>query len=370
MSGTSPYNVQSPSYHSSSYLPKMEANFWNNLRCCETGFSDLHELLQHFEEVHSQVPSAYPYRMSQPGSERLSRRKSSSLGTVTGQDQSRANNQVRGFQTPSESRLNGVQGLQTFRLGQNAHEGPSKSSLSPVQDLETIGDMDMDDDQMQPIGNDLSMFHQQSEVFSNANSSILSSFTSGLGNAAGESKGYQSSNPTTPNPGSSMFARQSLMASSMNTPVLGLQPGLGMDNGGQSGTPDEPESGFGNGPFTTNNLPFNTQMLQNLNSDFGNMDFSTGNDMQDLCIDDPAKALFSQQGGINAQQQFSHFGFLNGTSSTADDTTRRLQAAQLLGKNKGVEEERPFKCPVIGCEKAYKNANGLRYHEKVLFPRS
>lgn len=28
-------------------------------------------------------------------------------------------------------------------------------------------------------------------------------------------------------------------------------------------------------------------------------------------------------------------------------------------------EERPFKCLVIGCDKAYKNTNSLRYHERV-----
>jgi transcription factor SFP1 len=27
------------------------------------------------------------------------------------------------------------------------------------------------------------------------------------------------------------------------------------------------------------------------------------------------------------------------------------------------EEHKPFRCPVIGCEKAYKNQNGLKYHK-------
>ncbi|KAF2435586.1 hypothetical protein EJ08DRAFT_555925, partial [Tothia fuscella] len=27
-------------------------------------------------------------------------------------------------------------------------------------------------------------------------------------------------------------------------------------------------------------------------------------------------------------------------------------------------ETKPFKCPVIGCEKAYKNQNGLKYHKQ------
>ncbi|KAK2068227.1 hypothetical protein P8C59_002881 [Phyllachora maydis] len=27
------------------------------------------------------------------------------------------------------------------------------------------------------------------------------------------------------------------------------------------------------------------------------------------------------------------------------------------------EEHKPFRCPVVGCEKAYKNQNGLKYHK-------
>ncbi|KAK3079647.1 Transcriptional regulator of ribosomal biogenesis proteins [Coniosporium uncinatum] len=31
----------------------------------------------------------------------------------------------------------------------------------------------------------------------------------------------------------------------------------------------------------------------------------------------------------------------------------------------GLEQEiKPFRCPVIGCEKAYKNQNGLKYHKQ------
>ena len=28
------------------------------------------------------------------------------------------------------------------------------------------------------------------------------------------------------------------------------------------------------------------------------------------------------------------------------------------------EENKPFKCPVIGCDKTYKNQNGLKYHRQ------
>lgn len=115
-------------------------------------------------------------------------------------------------------------------------------------------------------------------------------------------------------------------------------------------------------------MPFNSQMLQRLNNEFGNLDFgNNGNEMLDLCINEPAKALYSEGGGFNTQQ-FPHFNFTsNIVTSNGDENARKLQAHRLasgIGKMPG-EEERPFKCPVIGCEKAYKNANGLRYHEKV-----
>src|SRR5687767_2657079 len=53
MTGTSPFSYQSPSYHSSSYLPKLEANFFRDFSCCGKTLPSLHDLLQHYEEVHA-----------------------------------------------------------------------------------------------------------------------------------------------------------------------------------------------------------------------------------------------------------------------------------------------------------------------------
>src|SRR4051812_11468827 len=54
MAGTSPFPYQSPSYHSSSYLPKLEANFMRDFSCCGNTLPTLHDLLQHYEESHAQ----------------------------------------------------------------------------------------------------------------------------------------------------------------------------------------------------------------------------------------------------------------------------------------------------------------------------
>src|SRR4029434_3982217 len=53
MTGTSPYiNTQSSSFHSSSYIPRLEASFMRDFFCCDRTWPTLHDLLQHYEEHH------------------------------------------------------------------------------------------------------------------------------------------------------------------------------------------------------------------------------------------------------------------------------------------------------------------------------
>src|ERR1700761_6837517 len=59
MTGTSPFTFQSPSFHSSSYLPKLEANFMKDFSCCGLTLPTLHDLLQHYEEAHAQKDSIH-----------------------------------------------------------------------------------------------------------------------------------------------------------------------------------------------------------------------------------------------------------------------------------------------------------------------
>ncbi len=52
--GTSPnLSHQSPSFHSTSYIPKMEAAFMRDFICCDHVFPTMHDLLQHYEENHN-----------------------------------------------------------------------------------------------------------------------------------------------------------------------------------------------------------------------------------------------------------------------------------------------------------------------------
>jgi hypothetical protein len=105
-----------------------------------------------------------------------------------------------------------------------------------------------------------------------------------------------------------------------------------------------------------------------------NFDYTLGfgleNNLGDMTIDDPAKRLFSKQGGMNNNQL--QFGMKSGPMSMDGDLAKRLREQQLVGGLGGPivgfpePEQKPFKCPVIGCEKSYKNQNGLKYHKQVI----
>lgn len=111
---------------------------------------------------------------------------------------------------------------------------------------------------------------------------------------------------------------------------------------------------------------------------FGSFNFGNGNEMLDLCIDEPAKRLFSANGAYNNSSNSSTSGPMSNAARLGDaqysensELARTIREQQRLagvpdggsGPNDGVAK--PFHCPVIGCEKAYKNQNGLKYHKAV-----
>ena len=137
------------------------------------------------------------------------------------------------------------------------------------------------------------------------------------------------------------------------------------------GTPAELDDNIieGMDDMSMQNNPF--YMNQNQNFNYGA--FGNNSDMLDLCIDEPAKRLFSTAGGFNAQAQSQgHMRLGSGQYGPNSDLARRIREQQMLAglpdTTTGLmphDEPKPFRCPVIGCEKAYKNQNGLKYHKSV-----
>lgn len=101
--------------------------------------------------------------------------------------------------------------------------------------------------------------------------------------------------------------------------------------------------------------------------DLGDMNFANGNNNNNandsnFCINDPGKHLFSPNGAFppgnrTIQAQLAQLGLTQGQFADAETNKMLLQRLQTMMMP---EEHKPFKCPVIGCEKAYKNQNGLK----------
>ncbi|KAJ5361762.1 hypothetical protein N7541_002606 [Penicillium brevicompactum] len=334
MTGTSPFTFQSPSFHSSSYLPKLEANFMRDFSCCGVTLPTLHDLLQHYEEAHATKSPNQGHRPSQGEN-----RAALAAAAIAQQQSQQHGNQGRGLQPDRTLDMQ-------RKLGQNP---------SPLQhaDLDTIDDMELDD----ALGDG---------GFGNSN---LTPGQLNLGMLPSHQGFSTPSQPGTPiGSGRPLSLQNNPTVSSVNTPTLMANP---LQNSQFRNTPDS--SGPGTpaeidesmmGGFGDLSMQNNT-MGQNQNQ-FGRFN-GNNNDMVDLCIDEPAKRLFSPSGGMGSPN--AHFKLSGAQYGPNSDIARRIREQQLLA---GVpdttvilpnEEPKPFRCPVIGCEKAYKNQNGLKYHK-------
>lgn len=368
MAGTSPFAFhQSPSFHSSSYLPKMEAQFLTGYQCCGTTLGDMHQLLQHYEEHHAQPPALVASRLSQSGQGGLGPN-GRSTGTLGGQN------------TQQYTQLPQATDTQTgFRAGQNLMssfraDGFNRTTLSTLQDMDTLEDMEMDD----PIGpsEPVQRFpNQQQQQFQGLSGARIPQLNVNLANTMQSHQGLRGSTPTTPSAGHQALPLQNNpTVSSVNTPALSTQS-LQHNNktspeSSAPGTPGDFDQEFAGNYMGGITMPPNSDTLQGHNAGWPNLGYNIGNDMSDLTIDEPAKRLSSKQGGFNHQQVQMQTAFRNELLSNTD-LAKRLREEQLVtglgGNPVGFfeQEHKPYKCPVIGCEKAYKNQNGLKYHKQV-----
>lgn len=380
MTGTSPFAFQSPSYHSSSYLPKLEANFMRDFYCCGLTLPTLHDLLQHYEEAHAQKPSEVSQvagRQQPPVPDARAAIATNTAAAV----QQQAEQQRRQEQLASAARAHG-----SSHHGHQSHNRPPtfSSTLQTIPDMDTVEDMEMDDvdatpEQSSPTHLFTSPKSQQSPPmqFSSAKQPQIPQLNTSM------MQGHQAFRNSTPNtpiaPGRNAAPFQNTSAG-QNTPTLMNNPMQQQFQGLQDpshitpetslpGTPGEIDDGIigGMDGMSMQSQLFNSQTGLNDFGLFGN------NDMLDLCIDEPAKRLFTPGGGQQSHQhQSGHARLGSGQYGPNSDIAKRIReqqmAAGLPDTTTGIlphEEPKPFRCPVIGCEKAYKNQNGLKYHKAV-----
>ncbi|MCJ1228215.1 Transcriptional regulator of ribosomal biogenesis proteins [Toensbergia leucococca] len=382
MQGTSPFPYQSPSFHSSSYLPKLEANFMRDFSCCGQVLPSLHELLQHYEEQHAQQmpPSSQKHQMTQINTQPDSKAAIAAGAFETVQQQARQAQQQTRPSAPDRTSLasgsNQVGAASgTQQRPQSSTIGFAPSQLQAGHDMDDVQDMEMDDDQTANVSQaQYSLpgpprITQRSQFGQTASVQVtpLDINALNMGNSIQGHQGLRNSQPTTPVSAgrSGGFYQNNPTVSSVNTPTLTTHPlqqqQINTPDSSTPGTPGELESGF---IGDVGNMSMNNQQFLPNQQHFG-FDFGNGNDMLDLCIDEPAKRLFNPNGGFSQSTQYSPLKLDGGQYGENSELARTIREQQRMA---GVPEPdgaiaKPFRCPVIGCEKAYKNQNGLKYHK-------
>lgn len=345
MQGTSPFGThQSPSFHSGSYLPKLEANFMRDFTCCDKILPNLHNLLEHYEEAHTQ-PSPNTARnnafstFSQMGAPKMP--SSRTTPTTPGQANAQVSSGHLGQQNRGTSAGLSMLGKQQ-NGGLNGVRMNATMTSNMNDEMDAVADMEMDDAVGAMEIDDSQRMHQTRQLFGQQQRPQLNMNTSGL------TQGLRTSQPPTP-AAASFGLQNNPTVSSVNTPTLTTHQGQ-LPQRGQAGMDDMDEDlpGMPMGGNTT---------------DIGDMNFG-GNDASDsnFCINDPGKHLFSPNGAFPAanrsiQAQLAQLG-INQAQFTDPEANKALM--QRLQSMMMPEEHKPFKCPVIGCEKAYKNQNGLK----------
>ncbi|QIW97966.1 hypothetical protein AMS68_003484 [Peltaster fructicola] len=350
MTGTSPYNFQSPSFHSSSYLPKMEANYMKDYVCCDIHLDSMHELLQHYEEAHAQQPNQTIGRTPQEQRFPVNRVANATNTAQAVQQQTQAQ---QGVTQPSNLQAN------------NHHNFPAVPSPlfngaipDQMSTFDNLDDMEMDDGSILsqlPQGTQFQpqpQFGRQQPRAPSVNVNLANAF---------QGHNMHTSTPTTPHASqSSMFGLpNNPTVSSVNTPTLSTQTVSQRMATPDSSTPGTPAE-FDVDISQLNNLGFDYNSIMAGNYDFNNLNLNQNGGP--ATIDDPAKRLLSRQG-------FGNKGFPASALANDSELAKRVRENQLLNGLAGAggfvgEEIKPFKCPVIGCEKAYKNQNGLKYHKQ------
>lgn len=378
MRGTSP----SPSFHSSSYMPKFETQFMSNFLCCDSMFPNLHELMGHYETFH---PEQLPGSMSIQNQRQVSApdpKAAIAAGAAAAvRDPTRAQ---QSQQEPNHASLEAQKAQQ--QAWQTIH-GFAPPPTPIVGEEEAVGDMEMDDGYpadttssqyapQQPMITHQSQFGRQTNCVPPLDTHALN-----MSNMQPKHQGLRISTPTTPVSAgrNSTFYQHNPTVSSVNTPTFGtnsnghpLQQHYTSPDSSAPGTPDELDNGFV-GDMSHMTVEANNQHFQNpMNGNYGFVNRHP--EFLDTCIDEPAKRLYSPNGEYANPTapvpETSTSATQMGDAQYGEDSELAItirEEQKLAGVPDPVADgiPKPFYCPVIGCEKAYKNHNGLKYHKGV-----
>lgn len=334
MAGTSPSAFQQPSsFQSSSYLPKMEASFFKDYWCCNLCHASLHDLMEHMEQVHGGQAANVLQAPPVTGPSNLNFARQPPM-----QNPQPTHRSTGGAQTSQPHIAQVTKGFQTSTA-------PTKTALATIHD-DPLDTMDFDEPSNFGILQGMPNAGVPQQPFRSQAAAAAT---------AGQPFSLLSSNPT---------------VSSVNTPTLSTHPLAQSKHTPESSIPSTPHglnmnfdapldmfNGM-NGVPDMSNMQFTTD-----NFDFNNLDYGLPSNLGSMTINDPAKQLSSKGNVDAAQMQFNY----NNTFGLDDLSAQAHFPGGVPSSALGFpgHEEKKYKCPVIGCEKAYKNQNGLKYHKQV-----
>lgn len=333
--------------NSSSYLADLEANYCKDYSCCGQLLPTLHDLLRHYEEMHIQqepvveTPRAHP--MNGNGMDAVS----------TNEVFLNPQDEVGGFgQEPGEGKLE-----RGVNVGQGRNQGGREQSDRMQNNQMQSNQLQMDQNQLQMNQNQQTASNDygegaemQIDGFSFDQVPTLTTEQSPVGleeqfqfqdtpGAAGSLFGSGFPLVDDGHQGGSPLGGASFFGGGLSTGAS-----AGASTGGSNGGPPGAR-----GSSTGNTAPPGKALLHK-HPGTSKRDIATGNDR----FHHPAPQQHTQQ------KNYRVGGFTNTPDEEMedvciDDPARRLYVAER-------DEDRPFKCPVIGCDKNYKNQNGLKYH--------
>lgn len=287
--------------------------------CCGKIHASLHDLLRHCEEAHN---STSPNGNAMPMGQRRP-------VLAQNQDTPRSSQPPAPPSTPQPTHRTVVRPSSI----PNPETKP-KALLSPIPDLDDeVPDMEMDEE------NDASRNIPRASVVVPINTAL-------------PPQPFRSSAPTTPSASQAFQLFGNPTVSSVNTPTLSTQSASQVD----ARALNPAETSYQHFIFPPEGqiaLPqFDLHTNPALQQDVGG-----------LTIHDPANRLAT---GSNAMHQLQ----LTINNTVLADSELNSPGPLSAGLAPSAlafagQEEKKYRCPVIGCEKAYKNQNGLKYHKAV-----
>ena len=354
--------------------------------CCGLTLPSLHELLQHYEEQHAQqmtpaMQKSNPSQMTTPPDSKaaLAAEASAAVQERAQQDRHKAESMTMSqvstvspiSSTPATPRATKPSMCSSTAEPTSAHSHPSS------QDMDDAPDMEMDDETLPSTTDFQSQYPNQPRMMQRSHFGQPPSARLRLeiGSPMGSHQGLRKSQPTTPVASgrrANMYQNNPTV-SSVNTPTLTTHP---LQQQQYMNTPDSSAPGTPGDPvpevitsYINMSIGNNQRAIHGQYQGIGGYGFGNGDGTLSMCIDDPAKRLFSLDGGFNHPPHSSLSKLGDGQYAEDSEIARTIREQQRIA---GVSDSqtdgavpKPFHCPVIGCEKAYKNQNGLKYHKSV-----